>query len=161
MSQAASSPTPAANTASPAPTTKSTPVVKRLSPTEITQCHKDEQCFHYDKYFTQGHMQVYKQSFYIEVIQDDDGAERAGDQADPMISIHALTRIQPRFNKTMQVYVDINSTHLHALINFRSTHNFVDLEAAAHASIALRGHLGLGVQWLMMTVSPARADASK
>jgi hypothetical protein len=64
---------------------------------------------------------------------------------DPTISIHALTGIQPRSVKTMQVYVDINSTRLRALIDSGLRHNFIDLEAAARAGIALHDHPSLRV----------------
>jgi hypothetical protein len=36
----------------PATGTKPALVTTWLSPTEITQCRKDGQCFHYDEHFT-------------------------------------------------------------------------------------------------------------
>jgi hypothetical protein len=131
----------AANASSPATTAKPAPVVKRLSPVEIAQRRKDGQCFHCDEHFTHGH----KQLFCIEVMEEEEGAECAGDPIDPTISIHALSGIQPRSDKMMHVYVDVNNTRLHALIDSGSTHNFVDLEAAVCAGVVLHDHLGLRI----------------
>jgi hypothetical protein len=65
-------------------------LVKQLA--EVAQRNKDEQCFHYDEFFTQGHKQVCKQLFCIEV--DDDDMATPTDTS--MISIHALISICPR-----------------------------------------------------------------
>jgi hypothetical protein len=67
-------------------------LVKQLTPAEVAQRNKDEQCFHYDEFFTQGHKQVCKQLFCIEV--DDDDMATPTDTS--MISIHALISICPR-----------------------------------------------------------------
>jgi predicted aspartyl protease len=56
---------------------------------------------------------------------------------EPTISLHVLTSIHLRSNRTMQLVVNINGTRLTALLNSGSTHNFVDVEAAARAGIQL------------------------
>jgi hypothetical protein len=45
----------------------------------------------------------------------------------------------------MQLLVTINDTHLVALLDFGSTHNFVDTKVVACARIKLGGHAGLRV----------------
>jgi hypothetical protein len=45
----------------------------------------------------------------------------------------------------MQLAVTVNGTLLTALLDFGSTHNFMDLEAASRASIVLSGQAGLHV----------------
>jgi hypothetical protein len=45
----------------------------------------------------------------------------------------------------MQLAVDVNRTHLNALLDSESTHNFVDLEAAARFDISLNSQAGLHV----------------
>jgi hypothetical protein len=66
--------------------------VKRLTPAEVAQRNKDKQCFHCDEFFTQGHKQVCKRLFCIEV--DDDDMATPTDTVDTsMISIHALINI--------------------------------------------------------------------
>jgi hypothetical protein len=74
-------------------------LVKQLTPAEVAQRNKDEQCFHYDEFFTQGHKQVCKQLFCIEV--DDDDMATPTDTVDTsMISIHMLISICPRVRRT-------------------------------------------------------------
>jgi hypothetical protein len=108
----------------------------------IQNCPAQEngQCFHCHEHFTNGHKLVCKQLFCIDLVEEHSDAEFIGDTTDPMISMHALMGIQPRSSKTMQVYVDINSTRLCALIDSGSMHNFVDIEATTRAGIALCHH---------------------
>jgi hypothetical protein len=75
------------------------------------------------------------------------GDEDTPEGADPTISLHALTGIQPRSGHTMQIYVLINATKLRALLDSRSTHNFVESEAVSWAGIAFmaRGNLRITV----------------
>jgi hypothetical protein len=80
--------------------------VKWLTPAEVAQRHKDGQCFHCNEFFTNGHKEVCKQLFCIEVTKDDDTP--ADDTDTPVISIHALTGIHPRAGRTIQLYVVIN-----------------------------------------------------
>jgi hypothetical protein len=62
---------------------------------EIAQCRKDGQCFHCDEFFTNGHKQVGKQIFCIEVLEENDDQTPPADPADPTISIHTLVVIRP------------------------------------------------------------------
>jgi hypothetical protein len=128
---------PSATSGQPMLTTSSSPtMVLRFTPAEIAQRRKDNKCFHCDELFTPGHKQHCKQLFVMEVIQDDDDS---GDQglysAEPTISIAALTGIQPRRGRTMQVYATVQGAVLRALLDSGSTHNFVDSEAAARVGI--------------------------
>jgi hypothetical protein len=58
--------------------------------------------------------------------------------ADPTIFIQVLTGIRLRSGKTMQLHIDINGVRLLALLDSSSTHNFIDLEAAARAGAPIR-----------------------
>jgi hypothetical protein len=71
----------------------------------------------------QGHKKQCKQLFVIEVVVDDTDGEPPADGAEPTISLHALAGIQPRFGRTMQVYVLVNGARLRALLDSGSTHN--------------------------------------
>jgi hypothetical protein len=62
-----------------------------------------------------------------------------------MIAIHALTGIQSRFEKTMQVFIDINDVLLTTLLDSGSTHNFIDTEATTRAGITLGGRSSLRI----------------
>jgi hypothetical protein len=75
----------------------------------------------------------------------DDTEDLTPDSTEPTISIHALTGIQSRHCRTMQLRVDINGACLLALLDSGSTHNFVDIEAATQVGIILSEHGGLRV----------------
>jgi hypothetical protein len=96
-------------------------------------------CFKCDEHFVSGHHDVCKRLFLIELLNDDDMEES------PMISLHAITGIQPRSGRTMQVLVIVNGAHLSALLDSGSTYNFVDSAAAVHAGIQLTAQHGLHV----------------
>jgi hypothetical protein len=64
---------------------------------------------------------------------------------EPTISLHALTGVQPRAWRTMQLRVAINGAHFLSLLDSGSTHNFVDTEAAARAGVNLPDRTGLRV----------------
>jgi hypothetical protein len=83
---------------------------------------------------------VCKQLFIIEVVSEDDDTKQLEDAADPTISIHAMTRIQPYSARTMKLIVDVHGVQLTALLDSGSTHNFIDTETAAQASISLSEH---------------------
>jgi hypothetical protein len=109
--------------------------VLHLTPIEIAQQRKDIKCFHCNNLFVQGQKKQYKQLFVIEVPVEEGDDEQPPDGNGPTISLHALTGIQPRSGRTMQIYVFINDTKLQALLDSGSTHNFVDSEAASRAWI--------------------------
>jgi hypothetical protein len=117
-----------------------------LSSVEIAQRHKDNKCFHCDEFFTNDHKQQCKQLLVIEVLDaEEEEADHGSADTEPTISISALTDIQPRKGCTMQVFVTIYDVVLCALLDFRSTHNFVDSEAAVRVEIVFSGHVGLSV----------------
>jgi hypothetical protein len=116
----------------------------RLTQDEIAQRRKDGKCFCCDEFFTNGHKAVSKQIFSIEVI-DDDAEDPTPDTTEPTISIHALTGIQPRHCRTMQLRVDINDSCLLSLLDSGSTHNFIGTEVVARVGIILSEHVGLRV----------------
>jgi hypothetical protein len=103
---------------------------------KIAERRKDGRCFHCDEFFTNGHKMVCKQLFIIELIDDDDPSG-AGDTSDPIISIHALTGITPRSDRTMKAMVVINTVALTALLNSGSTHNFINTDAARRTELHL------------------------
>jgi hypothetical protein len=109
------------------------------------QHRKDGQCFHCDQFFTNGHKLVCKHLFTIEVLDDHGDQAPQVDGDDRTISIHALIRVWPRSGKTMQFHININNTRRLALLDFGSTHNFVDNDTADRASIKLGHRSGLKV----------------
>jgi hypothetical protein len=133
--------TPAAARATQPTTTSDT---LRLTPAEIAQRRKEGCCFHCHDMYDNGHKKLCKQLFIIDVVEDDDGdTPLPAGAGDPQISIHVLTGIRPRSDRTMQLAIDTNSVRLTALLDSGSTHNFVDLEAAEQA----------GIQWGIMQAS--------
>jgi hypothetical protein len=134
-----------ASTTASSPSIAKPPAVKKLSPAEIAEHRKTGHCFHCDDLFTHGHKQVCKQLFVIEVLGNEESDAWPGESAEPTISLHALTGIQPRCTRTMQLLVMLHGVKLTALLDSRSTHNFVDTDAAARAGIKLQGRAGLHV----------------
>jgi hypothetical protein len=110
----------------------------QFMPTEIAQHRKDGCCFRYHDMFTNGYKMVCKQLFIIEVVGNDDDPPPPDDTEAPTIDLHALTGIRLCSGHTMQLNIIINGTHLTALLDSGSTHNFVDVEAATCVGI----HLG-------------------
>jgi hypothetical protein len=100
--------------------------IRRLSPAKITEGRKTGKCFHCDDAFTNGRKKVCKQLLIIEAIYDESKALVSHDDTDPTISIHALTSIQPRSSKTMQLQVLVNGVSLTVMLNSGSTHNFIE-----------------------------------
>jgi hypothetical protein len=63
------------------------------------------------------------------VVSEEEGDSSTATE-EPTIFVHALTGIQSWSRKTMLLLVMINGTHLRALLDSRSTHNFIDIAAA-------------------------------
>jgi hypothetical protein len=101
-------------------------------------------CFHCDEKFEPGHGEECKCLFIIEVLIDDDTPPPPTD-GDPTISIHALTGIQPRASRTMQVQVSMGTTVLTTLLDSGLTHNFIDVATAEGTDIVFQGGAGLRV----------------
>jgi hypothetical protein len=104
---------------------KPTPTLK-LSSTKIADRWAKGQCSHCNELFTNGHKQLCKQLFIIEVLFD----EEEQPPEDPTISLHELTGIKSSTVRTMQLQVKINGAMLTALLDSRSTHNFLNADAA-------------------------------
>jgi hypothetical protein len=113
------------------------PSTIRLSPAEIAQRRKDYKCFHCDEFFTNGHKLLYKHFFVIEMLSEGEEEDGAPGEGEPMILIHALTGIQPRHGRTMQLHVIVNRASLLTLLNSGSTHNFIDTKATAWVDLVL------------------------
>jgi hypothetical protein len=79
------------------------------------------------------------------VLGDEEEDRHPDDHAEPTISLHALTGIQSRSGRTMQLQVDINRVRLTALVDSGSTHNFIDTDVASRVGIALYARPGLRV----------------
>jgi hypothetical protein len=117
----------------------------KLTPAAIVERRKIGQCFHCNDMYNNGHREVCKQLFVIEVLVDDDYQAPVPETDDLTISLHALTGILPCSGRSMQLVVDINGTRLNALLDSGSTHNFVDLDTAERAGITLAGQAGLHI----------------
>jgi hypothetical protein len=120
---------------------------KHLSPAEISEHRRKGQCFKCDELYTQGQRYINKQHYTIEVVFNPDDTVPPADDIEtaPTISLHALTGIQPRAERTMQLIILVNGARLTALLDSGSTHNFVDTGAVQRAAIPLCGCAGLKV----------------
>jgi hypothetical protein len=116
----------------------------QLSPAEIAEHRIKGTCFRCNKKYTPGHRKECKQLFVIEVLSDDYKQEEES-LTDPTISLHALTGIQPRSARTMQVVVLVAGAPLTALLDSGSTHNFIDTDTVQRIEVHLQGRSGLRV----------------
>jgi hypothetical protein len=117
----------------------------KLTLAAFAERRKIGQCFHCNDMYTDDHRDVCMQLFFIEVLVADDNQAPAAGTDDLTISLHMLIGIRPRSGRTMQLAVTVNEVLLTALLDFRSTNNFVDLEAASRAGIILSGQAWLHV----------------
>jgi hypothetical protein len=101
------------------------------------------------------HKLYYKQLFTIEVMAEEDNIEVTSADGELTISIHTPVDIQPRSGQMVQLLVNINSTHLVTLLNSGPTHNFVDMEAVADATIKLGGCARLRVVVAVRIIGPS------
>jgi hypothetical protein len=128
---------------------------EKFTPIEIADRHIKGLCFKCDENFVPGYRDSCKRLFCIELLDEDN------DDAEPTISLAALTCIQPNTSHTMHVIVLISNTSLRALLDSGSTHNFIDHVIADHAGVSFTNDA-----WLRMAVtnedhltSPSRCSA--
>ncbi|XP_022031762.1 uncharacterized protein LOC110932814 [Helianthus annuus] len=130
-----------------APATKPANGTHRLTSKELEQKRAKGECFWCTEKFVPGHTcaRPRKQLYVIEaeddeeVVVDEIGTDER-DEAEPQISIHALTGI-PSYS-TMRVRGSMGNRQLHILIDSGSTHNF------------LNESLAKKLQCEVMTISP-------
>ena len=95
-------------------------------------------CFNCNEKFGRGHNRVCQRIFLLDLAPDDDDDDAASatddaSRADPQISLHAISGV--RTSETMQMHITLGGVSLLALIDSRSTHNFIAEEAAARATL--------------------------
>ena len=105
--------------------------IQQLMPAQMAECKLAGLCFNCDEKYHHNHN--CKQLCLVELAQDDDNKPV---DADPEISLHALTDINT--GRVMQLEVHVDTATLTALVDSGSTHNFV--------SKAAREKLGLAMQ---------------
>ncbi|WVZ76925.1 hypothetical protein U9M48_024843 [Paspalum notatum var. saurae] len=108
---------------------------KRLSPAELAQWHTDGLCYYCDEKFTPGHR--CKRLFIIEISEfdeDNTATDALEETTEPSISLHALTGITA---------LHVGSAAITALLDSRSTHNFIHDETAVAARLPIQRFLSL------------------
>lgn len=106
------------------------PHVRRLTPEEVDHCRKNGLCFHCKDKYARGHSCEKKQLLLIDV-QDSENLEVKEEVIEtkkPEITVCALfgTPTPPTIN-TMRVQWFIKNCPATILIDFDSSHNFIDL----------------------------------
>jgi hypothetical protein len=110
--------------------------VKRLSQTEMEERRCLGLCFNCNEKFGRGHNRVCQRIFLLDLAPDDDDMVLDTTNAtpiDPQISHHAIAGV--RMSETMQMHILLGGVSLLALIDSRSTHNFIAEEAAARIKL--------------------------
>ncbi|XP_010246589.1 PREDICTED: uncharacterized protein LOC104589850 [Nelumbo nucifera] len=118
--------------ASSAGSSRTTPSFRRLSRAEMAERHARGQCFNCDDLYSSGHR--CKKLFYLLVEEPEEDEEEPA-ALEPEISLHAITGIQT--SQTMQLRVRIAGQPVHILVDSRSTHNFVNEQAARRLELPM------------------------
>ncbi|KAJ1274640.1 hypothetical protein BS78_05G077100 [Paspalum vaginatum] len=130
---------PSTQTATPsAPAAAPPRPFKRLTPDEMAERRRQGLCYNCDEQYVRGHR--CPRLFYLEVADFDEEDQPATteddrDDAEPVVSLHALTGIHTE--DTMQLRVFIHGHELLALLDTGSTHNFITCVAARRIGLAL------------------------
>jgi hypothetical protein len=118
----------------------------------MAQRRVDRLCYNCDEKFVIGHR--CKKLFIIEVAPDEDDEEvdeviecaaLTGVPSPPEISLHVITGVCAKGFQTMKVYISVGDTVAVALLDSGSSHNFIDIDMARRAGIAIRPSSGLSV----------------
>jgi hypothetical protein len=117
------------------------PKFRRLTPEELVDKCKKGECYFCHEKFTLDPICLMKRVFVMELDDRDDPesvAEGIG------ISLHALTGLSGA--NTMQLIVSIGDTNLHALVDSRSMHTFIQDEVVHCLGMTITFHSGLSVR---------------
>jgi hypothetical protein len=104
--------------------------VRHLSPTEIDEHRRNDQCFNCDERYVWGHNRVCARLFHLEMGEADDDDITDDPTENPSISLLAIAGVRTR--DTMQVVVHFGDVTVTALLDSGSTHNFVSAPVPAH-----------------------------
>jgi hypothetical protein len=117
---------------------------KRLTLAEMADCRKLSLCYNYDEPYVRGHKCPHL--FYLEVSNyaveepdDDEEPDASGepttfDHETSMIS-HAIAGIHTE--DTMHLYITVGNEQFVALLDSKSTHNFIRSHVARHVGLQL------------------------
>jgi len=119
--------------------------VRRLSPSELDERHRNRQCFNCDEKYVRGHNRVCARLFVLEIDSNADNADAAGDDSEPapQISLQAISGVRTR--DTMQVHVQLGHITVTALLDSGSTHNFVSSAVAMSTGLCFIPRTDLAV----------------
>jgi hypothetical protein len=127
------------------------PVIKKLSPTELKERRDKSLCFNCDDKFSSGHR--CKKLFLIEGIYEEDnelpseeGARETWEDNELEIleiSLHAISGVQTP--QTMRIAGTIKKARVILLANTRSTQNFLNTELAERLGLELDKHMAFEV----------------
>ncbi|XP_068662998.1 uncharacterized protein [Aristolochia californica] len=119
---------------------------KKLNRQEMDQRRAKGLCFNCDEQYVQGHL--CKRLFSIclwedgeDILPEEEIVET--DQEGPEISLHAMTGL--RSYSTMQVKAQLHHLQLLALVDFGSTHNFINQPAVEQLGLVVQQQTGLSV----------------
>ena len=135
-------PAPAATKGSTSPPAaiEGRPPIKRLTSAEQEERRRLGLCYNCDEKFSRGHNRVCKRLFFLDGTMEDDDTgeptEEAGSEESPAFSLQAIAGV--RLSNTMQVHVQLGTTCLVALLDSRSTHNFISDDAAQLTGLPLQ-----------------------
>jgi hypothetical protein len=103
------------------------PRLKQLTAVEMTTKRERDECYNCLEKFSREHIKVcpMKGIYLLQMTEDDASHE---EEADPLISLHAITGVSPV--ETMQLHVRIGDSLLGALVDSGSMHSFISISVA-------------------------------
>ena len=130
--------------------TPTTPVFKSkrvLTPEEVADRRARNICFGCDEKFDRTHRCARKYLYVMEVddgfreeeppAEEAEGCDETEEEDSPLISINAISGSTSRGFQTMRIAGRVGKRTIHILIDFGSTHNFLDLNLAKKLGLRL------------------------
>ncbi|KAK6149528.1 hypothetical protein DH2020_017053 [Rehmannia glutinosa] len=114
--------------------------IKRLSTEEMMERRKHGKCYNCDNPWVKGHHS--KQQLCMLDFEDED-KDMYDDHPELDISLHAITGVTN--SQMMKFRVHITGVSVMALVNTRSTHNFINIETAHRLRLPISKRTGLQV----------------
>ena len=116
------------------------PQIKKISQAEMQDRKEKKLCYYCDKKYEPRHKCERRQIYLLEGKEDGEiigqNDEPIGQEDEPLVSVHAI--VGATSHQTMQIRGNIKKKVNIILIDFRSTHNFLDVTVVKHTGCVIQ-----------------------